>query len=443
MSKSIKNIKIQKTFDVTSLNLDLSGELIYAESTFFRTTLYKVSERWEDFSRYLRSHPLIGYSFKRLVYGVLTLILSIAIIFFLVNFVTDDSSYMPTSDQLGKMGIQIDTPAYDRLLESRLILFGVSGNAFERLLNYFYNIIPFIPKKILVGTGVEFPHLGLDPIVQSVLYSGGRIDALYVTYPELREQLDSIRVISEYKTVWVYLGIVKSNSLGTPGVSEVNSLFVGAIPYSFAFGSVAVVISYFIGVPLGIEAAKRKGKKADGAINGGATFLLAIPAIVIVIGVFLASIMFFGHSSMFSSGSFWTKFWPVIALVIMITPTIIILTRRYVVDEMTSDYTKFAYSKGLSENKVFYIHIFRNAGIRILREFPLDIAFTLFGASILTETQWNIPGMSQLIVSAVRNRDSFVILGFISFASLVKIIATLISDLFMVWMDPRINLSGK
>jgi len=71
----------------------------------------------------------------------------------------------------------------------------------------------------------------------------------------------------------------------------------------------------------------------------------------------------------------------------MIMPTNIIMTRRYVIDEMTNDYTRFAYSQGLSTNRVFYIQIFRNAGIRIIRQFPVDIAATLFGSSMLVEQQ--------------------------------------------------------
>ncbi|AVN58707.1 oligopeptide ABC transporter permease OppB [Mesoplasma florum] len=440
-----KNKSTLKNFNLDSLELDLNEELIYAQPTFWRTVSYRLEELKEEASKYFRRHPLIGYSFKRVIYGLLTLIVSIAIVFFLVNFVTPDASYLPDSMEMARMGLREGTPQYDAFLQTRLELFGVSGSAIERLLNYFKNIIPFIPKHILIGQSTIFPtgdaEVNNDFILSTILYSGGQIDSLLKSGSQ--ELIDKIKIDPSYKTVWIYLGIVKSNSMGMPGSTEVTSLFASAIPYSFGIGSIAVLISYLIAIPLGIEAAKRKGKTTDAAINGSATFLLAIPSLVIVIAVYLVSILVFGHSSIFSSGSFWTRFWPVVALVILMTPSTIILTRRFVVDEMTADYTKFAYAKGLGETKVFYIHIFRNAGVRILRELPLDLALTLFGASILTEKQWNIPGMSQLIINGVNNRDSFVILGFITFASLVKIAATLVSDLFMVLMDPRVKLSGK
>jgi oligopeptide transport system permease protein len=68
-------------------------------------------------------------------------------------------------------------------------------------------------------------------------------------------------------------------------------------------------------------------------------------------------------------------------------PPIVIMTRRYVIDEMTADYTKFAYSQGFSINKIYYVYIFRNAGIKVLRDFPEAFFATLFGASMLVETQ--------------------------------------------------------
>ncbi|ASZ08855.1 ABC transporter permease [Mesoplasma chauliocola] len=439
-----KNNSTLKNFNLDLLDLDLNEELIYAQPTFLRTASYKFEELKEETSKYFRRHPLIGYSFKRIFYGLLTLIISIAIVFFLVNFVTDDSSYLPDVSELGKMGIGTSGPKYDAYLQTRLELFGVNGSAIERLLRYFKNIIPFIPKKVLVDQKVLFPET-LPSIeagwINSAIENGLTYEGMVSIYGA--DLMSQITIIASYKTVWVNLGVVKASALGMPGSTEVTTLFASAIPYSFAIGSIAVIFSYLIGIPLGIEAAKRKGKTTDAAINGTSTFLLAVPSLVIVIAVYLTSILVFGHSAIFTSGSFWTRFWPVVALILLMAPTTIIMTRRYVVDEMTADYTKFAYAKGLGETKVFYIHIFRNAGVRILRELPLDLAITLFGASILTEKQWNIPGMSQLIIAGVNNRDSFVILAFITFASLVKIAASLVSDLFMVLMDPRVKLSGR
>jgi oligopeptide transport system permease protein len=68
-------------------------------------------------------------------------------------------------------------------------------------------------------------------------------------------------------------------------------------------------------------------------------------------------------------------------------PLVVIMTRRYMVDEMNADYTKFAYSQGFSTNRVFYVYIFRNAGIKILATFPVLFLSMLVGTSLLVETQ--------------------------------------------------------
>ncbi|PPE05773.1 oligopeptide ABC transporter permease OppB [Williamsoniiplasma lucivorax] len=431
----------KQTFNIYSTNLMLEDDqLNYGKQSKLRELHYKYQDWNANVYKFLRAHPLIGYSGKRILYGLLTLLIAIIILFLLVNAVTDVNNYMPSNvDKLG-LGSPGDE-RYQRFLDERMKLFGVYGSWWDRLLNYLKNITPFIPKTIVTGVTITF-NGAINPEVPAVLvadnFTGLASDIVNLTGKSIAE----LGLTTTTKTVWVYLGVVSSSSIGTPGTSEVMTLFSNAIPYSLAFGSVAVIISYLIGVPLGIQAAKRKGKHSDNAINGTSILFIAAPGIVIIIGIYLLSISVFGHSAMFNSGSFWTKFWPVVALVAMMAPQTIIFTRRYVIDEMTADYTKFALSKGMGEARVYYIHIFRNAGIRILRVFPLDLAVTLFGISILTEQQWGIPGMGSFIVKSISgNKDSFVILGYVSFAAFVRIFGSLVSDLMMVWMDPRVTLT--
>jgi oligopeptide transport system permease protein len=88
--------------------------------------------------------------------------------------------------------------------------------------------------------------------------------------------------------------------MGTP----VTEIFADAIPYSAAFGMPAIVISFACGIPLGIEAAKKQGKAADRIINGFNLFISAVPALILVLGIYLLAVMGFGTSTTFASGSF-------------------------------------------------------------------------------------------------------------------------------------------
>ncbi|ATG97247.1 oligopeptide ABC transporter permease OppB [Mesoplasma lactucae] len=395
--------------DLNSMDFDLSDEMVFAKDDWLTTMRHK----WEDFSanvyKFYIAHPLLNYSIRRIFYGLITLLVAIIVVFLLVRVVTNDDQYLPSN--IAQLHLNEEQTA--QLLENRMKAFGVYGSLGHQLGNYLKNIFPLIPKTVVT-----------DQVWEN---QNGQAVLMHETT----------------KKVWVYLGVVTSESIASPG-TPVMEIFNKAIPYSFAFGAVAVVISYLIGLPLGIHAAKKKDKASDDIINGTSVFLTAVPAAVVVIGIYLLAIAGFGTSGLFSSGSFWTKFWPVVTLIILIMPANVIMTRRYVVDEMTNDYTRFAYSQGLSTNRVFYIQIFRNAGIRILKQFPIDLAATLFGSSILVEQQWSIPGMSRYIVSAIGGqKDSFVILGFISFAAFIQIFASLISDLLVVWWDPRVSLGKK
>lgn len=394
---------------LNSPEFSLNDELVFAHDSWYTLLRHK----WADFSanvyKFYINHPLLNYSLRRIVYGLATLLVAIIVVFLLVRYVTDDSQYLPSNIA----NLHLTEEQTQALLINRMKAFGVYGPLGGQLATYLKNIFPLIPKTVVV-------------------------DQLW------RSGANGAELVSETtKKVYVFLGLVSSEAIASPG-TPVMDIFNRAIPYSFGFGSVAVVISYLVALPLGIHAAKKKEKAADQIINGISVFLTAVPAVVIVLGLYLLAIAGLGTSGLFTSGSFWTKFWPVVTLIVMIMPTNIIMTRRYVIDEMTNDYTRFAYSQGLSTNRVFYIQIFRNAGIRIIRQFPVDIAATLFGSSMLVEQQWSIPGMSRYIVSAIGGqKDSFVILGFVSFAAFIQIFASLISDLMIVWMDPRTSLGQR
>ncbi|ATZ16562.1 oligopeptide transport system permease protein [Entomoplasma freundtii] len=400
---------IQTNLNLESEAFNLDFELARYKPSRIQEFRYRYSDFWSGTNKFFLQHPLIGYSFRRIIYGLITLLIAIILLFIIIRSVTNDIQYLPANYQ----SLKLSDKQLEELLVNRMKLFGVYGPMGQQLANYLRNLCPFIPKDILVFDYYEF-----SPDGSSIVY-----------WEEIFERR------------WVYLGVTSSPSIADSS-TDVMTLFNKAIPYSFVFGSIAVVISYLIGIPLGIEAAKKKGKPSDSIINASSITLIAVPAVVIVIGIYLLSVAGFNNSGLFSSGAFATRFWPIVVLVLMMMPSTVVLTRRYVVDEMTSDYARFALSKGMTNNKVYYVHIFRNAGIRILKQFPLDLAVTLFGASILTEQQWGIPGMGRYIVSAVSgDKDSFVILGYVSFAAFVTVFSSLISDLLMVGLDPRVKLT--
>ncbi|QHX36090.1 oligopeptide ABC transporter permease [Spiroplasma sp. TIUS-1] len=347
--------------------------------------------------------PLLFYSLKRIFFSLLTLIVAISIIFLLLIMVTPDTTYV--SDLTDKSPIKPGTEEYYNLIANRKKSVGLTGSVFNQIWNYFYNILPFFEKNI--------------------------------TIIDLNEGTPTGQVL----TTRMFFGVVFTNSFGQPFVSNVGDLFAKAMPISFAFGFTALSLTYIIGIPLGITAAKNKGKWIDNVLNGSSATLICVPPLVIVMLLFIFFSKITGVSTIYTPGDIGTFMVPVFVIVVMYIPTVIVETRRYIVDEMTSDYTKFAESKGMKPGRVFYIHIFRNAGIRIIRTIPIALVATIFGSSIFTEQQWSIPGMSRFIVGGVAQREIFVVLGYISIASFFGVITSLISDLLMAIMDPRVKLT--
>ncbi|WP_425380593.1 oligopeptide ABC transporter permease OppB [Spiroplasma endosymbiont of Stenodema calcarata] len=403
---SKKNTLVEKEYDQKFANVALDSQGTNKRTSWLAEMKYKAVGfnhfRREFFDRF----PLIGYSLKRIFFAIITLLLAICVIFILLRLVTPDDIYISDID-INKLKILPGTPEYNNLLEQRMKIFGVYGSIWTQLGTYLRNIMPFIKKTIIVNSAFN-----------SV----------------------TGELVGDKITTFFYLGVVFSTAVAQPG-ELVTEIFSRAIPYSFAFGSIAVLLAYVIGVPLGIIAAKNKERGVDNTINAGSIIFLAIPPVVLVVGIYLISINVFYAHGLFSSGTFDTKFWPVFAIFLMITPPIVINTRRYVIDEMTADYTKFALSKGMTSRYIFYIHIFRNAGIRIFRLLPTAFVTTIFGASIFAEQNWAIPGMSKFIVSGVGNKDSFVVMGYILLTATAGIITSLLADIIMAVLDPRIKLT--
>ena len=116
--------------------------------------------------------------------------------------------------------------------------------------------------------------------------------------------------------------------------------------------------------------------------------------------------------------------------------------RRYMVDQMNSDYVKFARAEGLSEREIFTKHIFKNAAIPIAHGVPGVITGALSGA-IIMEQVYTIPGVGGLLVQAIGAYDNAVIVGVALFYGILFIISTILGDILMAVMDPRISYTSK
>ena len=133
---------------------------------------------------------------------------------------------------------------------------------------------------------------------------------------------------------------------------------------------------------------------------------------------------------------------PIISLALPSIGSLMRWLRRYMIDQMNSDYVKFARSEGLSEGEIFSKHILKNAAIPIIHGIPGSVLGALTGAFI-TERVYVVPGIGGLLINAIGFYDNGVIVGVTLFYAILSVTSMILGDVLMAMVDPRINFTAK
>ena len=139
---------------------------------------------------------------------------------------------------------------------------------------------------------------------------------------------------------------------------------------------------------------------------------------------------------------FWHLALPLICLVIGSFAVLTMLTKNTFVEEMRKQYVLVARAKGLSDRRVLYKHIFRNALIPLVTGFPAAFVGAFFAGSVLIETLFSLDGLGLLSYEAVIRRDFPVVLGSLYLFTLIGLGVKLVSDLLYVVIDPRVQFGS-
>jgi oligopeptide transport system permease protein len=213
--------------------------------------------------------------------------------------------------------------------------------------------------------------------------------------------------------------------------------------FSFVIGIIASLLAYAIGVPIGIAMARRKDGLLDKIGTIYIVFIIAMPSLAYIF-LFKAIGYNLGFPTTFNL-EYPTKMMYVLPIVSLALPSIANLMkwlRRYMIDQMNSDYVKFARSGGLSEREIFSKHIFKNAIIPIVHGIPGTILGAIVGA-IITERVYVVPGAGNLLTKAINFYDNGVIVGVTLFYATLSVISILLGDVLMSMVDPRISFSSR
>ncbi|ACV67481.1 microcin C ABC transporter permease YejB [Desulfohalobium retbaense] len=241
---------------------------------------------------------------------------------------------------------------------------------------------------------------------------------------------------------------------------SVMGLILSKLPVSVSLGFWSTLIIYAVSIPLGIRKALHHGSRFDvwsstAIIVGNAipVFLFAILLIVLFAGGSYWDIFpLRGLTSPdFADLSLWAKikdyFWhltlPVLSMVIGGFATLTLLTKNSFLDEIGKQYVVTARAKGLTEKRILYGHVFRNAMLIIIAGFPAAFISMFFTGSLLIEVIFSLDGLGLLGFESTLQRDYPVMFGTLYIFTLIGLLAKLASDLTYTLVDPRIDFERR
>jgi len=234
---------------------------------------------------------------------------------------------------------------------------------------------------------------------------------------------------------------------------------VSKLPVSISIGVWSFLIVYSVSIPLGIAKAVADGSKFDVTTSTLILIGYAIPGFILGITLLV----------LFGGGSFWDVFplrglvsdnweslswfhkitdylWhmvlPIVSSVIGSFAVMTMLTKNSFIEEIRKQYVLTARAKGLTEKKILYHHVFRNAIIPLITGFPAAFIGAFFTGSLLIETIFSLDGLGLLSYDSVLKRDYPVVLGTLYLFTLLGLFAKLLADLSYVFVDPRIHFDA-
>ncbi len=265
-----------------------------------------------------------------------------------------------------------------------------------------------------------------------------------------------------HERFWIMMGNYLRFDFGDSFFRDtpVIDLVLDKMPVSISLGLWSTLLIYLISVPLGIRKAVRDGSRFDLTSSILLTVGVAIPGFLFAV---LLLVIFAGgeYVKWFPLGGlvsenwasmswperivdyFWHLTLPLVALTISGFATLAMLTKNSFLDQISQQYVLTARAKGLSERRVMYGHVFRNAMLIVIAGFPAAVVSILFTGAMLIEIIFSLDGLGLLGFEAALARDYPIMFGTLWFFTLLGLLLGILSDLVYTWVDPRIDFESS
>ncbi|HXJ80620.1 MAG TPA: ABC transporter permease [Candidatus Methylomirabilis sp.] len=245
-----------------------------------------------------------------------------------------------------------------------------------------------------------------------------------------------------------WLRDIASGSLGKSFFrgDKVSELIMHRGPLSAEIGLLSVLISWLIGLPIGIISALRPNSLPDNLARSLAILFLAIPGFWLGMLIVLAALFWFGYKAPLLVVHLWQDPWANVQLVI--GPAIVLglgqgayiarMSRSCLLEVVREDYVRTARAKGMKEALVVMHHALPNALLPVVTLSGILMGFVL-GGSVAVEQAFGVPGLGRSLVVAVVERDIVVVQNLVLLYAIIFVVINMAVDLSYAWLDPRIR----
>ncbi|WP_227272170.1 ABC transporter permease [Roseobacter weihaiensis] len=325
------------------------------------------------------------------------------------------------------------------------------------LMRYVIKRLLYMVPTLLLISLVSFaivqlpPGDFLDSYIATLEAGGGDISAREVELLRQRYALDG-NVVTQY---FVWIGNVLQGDFGWSFQYQrpVSDVLWGRVGLTFLISLASMIFVYMVAFPIGIYSAVRKYSLGDYTFTFLGFLGLAIPNFLLALVLMYVSLTVFGQSvgGLFSpefqdAPWSWAKLvdllahlWiPVIIIGTASTAGLIRVMRANLLDELNKPYVETARAKGLSEGRLLLRYPVRLALNPFVSQVGWELPALISGAAI-TSIVLNLPTTGPVLLTALKSQDMYLAGSFILILSVLTVIGTLISDLLLAWLDPRIS----
>ncbi len=293
----------------------------------------------------------------------------------------------------------------------------------------------------------------LDTLKQNPKITTERLEELKKWFG-LSEQKDFYTLTNQYFK-WLSQALQGNLGLSMLYFQPVTLLIGQRIRATLELAIASIILTWAIAIPLGIIGAVNQNKFIDKFLQvlsytaqGFPSFVTALS--LLIVAQICSPLLPVGgrtsinHEELSAIGKLFDILWhmilPTIALTITGFAGLQRITRGELLDVLRQDYIQTARAKGLSENRVIYVHALRNAINPLVTLLGFEFANLLSGAFI-AEFFFNWPGLGKLILTAVTAKDLYLVMGSLMIGAVMLIVGNLLADLLLKFVDPRIKLA--